>query len=47
MWRPFGVVDILIASEVAEYRLPKQSDQRMKTALAGARVGEHLTGRRG
>ena len=46
MSQPFGVVDILIASEAAEYRLPKQPDQRMATVLAAARVGEHLTGGR-
>ena len=44
MSQRFGVVDILIASEAAEYRLPKQPDQRMATVLAAARVGEHLTG---
>jgi hypothetical protein len=47
MTQTFGVVDILIAGETAEHRLPQQSNQGMATVLAGARVGEHRAGQRG
>ena len=37
-----GVVHVLISSETTKHRLPQQTDQRMATVLAGARIGEYL-----
>ena len=42
-----GVVHVLVASETTKHRLPQQTDQRMVTVLAGARIGERLAGHRG
>ena len=36
------IVHVLISSEAAEHRPPQQTDQRMASVLAGARIGEHL-----
>jgi hypothetical protein len=47
MAQTLGVVHILVAGETAEYRLPQQTDQRVATILAGARISEHLTSQRG
>jgi hypothetical protein len=40
--QPFGIVHVLVASQTTEYRLPQQTDQRMATILASARIGEYL-----
>jgi hypothetical protein len=45
--QPLGGVHFLVPSEAPEHRLSQQADESMPAVLAGARVGEHLTGRRG
>jgi hypothetical protein len=45
--QPIGVVNILVAGQPTEYRLPQQSGQPMATIFAGARVGERIGTRLG
>ena len=42
-----GVVHVLVSGETTKHRLPQQTDQRMATVLAGARIGERLARHRG
>jgi hypothetical protein len=37
-----GVVHVLISSETTKHRLPQQTDQRMASIPAGARIGKGL-----
>jgi hypothetical protein len=46
MAQPLGVVDILVSGQPSEHRLPQHADQRMAAVLAGAGIGEHVTGHR-
>src|SRR5450830_1410314 len=38
----FGIVHIIVTGEAAEHRLTQQTDQRMATVLARARISEGL-----
>ena len=44
---PLGVVHVLVAGEPSEHRLAQQAGQPMATILAGAAIGELVTGRVG
>jgi hypothetical protein len=43
--QPLSVVDILVAGEPPEHRLPQRTDQSVPAVLAGARVREPLASR--
>jgi hypothetical protein len=45
--QPLGVVHVLVAGQPPEHRLPQQAGQPMAAVLAGARIGEQVTGRVG